>query len=208
MLIKEEKKQEEMKEEKNPYEWPKSYYMEIDPGKRRQLLEERIREGDEGEDNLLRMELWDHRYVPLKRSGKKEEKYKDCFMAALMQLLMLSEESSRPLLRKRAEKEISGVLKMLGVDQEAHYTKELLLEEIKHLFLVFAVISMEDKQYSAVIFGLGKMKKEKIERKLLTDVHKVIYNLPENTGMEEKFSLIVQAGEMALRHLGLDNKYS
>ena len=63
MLIKEEKKQEEMKEEKNPYEWPKSYYMEIDPGKRRQLLEERIREGDEGEDNLLRMELWANRKI-------------------------------------------------------------------------------------------------------------------------------------------------
>lgn len=100
MLIKEEKKQEEMKEEKNPYEWPKSYYMEIDPGKRRQLLEERIREGDEGEDNLLRMELWDHRYVPLKRSGKKEEKYKDCFMAALMQLLMLLRKAAGPFCEK------------------------------------------------------------------------------------------------------------
>ena len=208
MLIREEKKQEEKKEERNPYEWPKSYYMEIDPGKRRQLLEERIREGDEGEDNLLRMELWDHRYELIKKSGKKEEKYKDCFMAALMQLMMLSDESGRPLFRKKAGREIAGVLKMLGVDQEAHYTRELLLEEIKHLFLVYGVTSMEDRQYSTVIFGFGRMKKEKIEQKLLTDIYKIIYELPENTGMEEAFSLIVQAGEMALRHLGLDNKYA
>lgn len=208
MLIKEEKKQEEINAEKNPYEWPKSYYMEIDAGKRRQLLEERIREGDEGEDNFLRMELWDHRYEVIKKIGKKEEKYKDCFMAALMQLLMLSDESNRPLFRKRAEKEISKVLKMLGVDKEAHYTRELLLEEIKHLFLVYAVTSMEDRQYSTILFGLGKMKKEKIEQKLIMDIYKIIYELPENTGGQEGFSLIAQAGEMALRHLGLDNKYS
>ena len=208
MLLKEEKQKEEIKEEKNPYEWPKSYYMEIDAKKRRNLLEERIREGDEGEDNLLRMELWDNRYEIQSKGGKKSPKYKDCFMAALIQLLMFSEESGRPFFRKKAQKEISELLNLLGVNKESHFTAELLLEEIKHLFLVYAVTSMEDRQYSTIIFGFGKMKKEKIEQKLIGDIYKIIYELPENVGMKEQFSLIAQAGEMALRHLGLDGKYS
>lgn len=199
------KDQQPPQEEKNPYDWPKNYYMEADAGKRLLLLQERVSQGDEGEDNLLRMEIWNRRYEFAKRRNS-GQKYKDKYLTELFRLLMLSEESSRAFGKKKIMQETVSVLEQLGIMQEEHFTKILLLEELKHLFLVYAASCLSDRQYSTVLFGLGRMSREKIEQKLANDIYGIIYKLPENMNMQQEFDLLTEAGEMALHHLGLKVK--
>lgn len=199
------KDQKPPQEERNPYDWPKNYYMEADAGKRLLLLEERVSQGDEGEDNLLRMEIWNRRYESVRRRNS-GQKYKDKYLAGLFRLLMLAEESSRSFGKKKVMHETVDVLEQLGISQEEHFTRVLLLEELKHLFLVYAAACMSDRQYSTVMFGLGRMSREKIEQKLADDIYRIIYRLPENMNLQKEFDLLTQAGEMALHHLGLKVK--
>ena len=197
MLI--QKKEEIAKEEANPYDWPESYYMEIDADRRKQLLEAQMHRKPGQKSDELRMELWQMRYVPV----KKENKYKDIFMGALVELMWLCTDVQKPFSARRVAKQAGVIRNNLGLVKEDHFSRELLLEEMKHLFLVYAVTCMEDKQYQNVIFGFGRLKKEKIEQKLTNEILRVSSWLPAELKMEAEFRIFTEGAGMALRHLGL-----
>ncbi len=200
MLI--QKKEEILKEETNPYDWPESYYMEIDADQRKRLLDEQMRKDPGQKVDELRTELWQLRYVPV----KKGDKYKDVFMGALVELIWLCTDVQKPFSARRVAKQAEKALESLGLKKEAHFSRELLLAEMKHLFLVYAVTCMEDKQYQNVIFGFGRMKKEKIEQKLAGEILQVSSWLPAQLKMEAEFELFTEGAAMALRHLGFSSK--
>ena len=197
------KKAEVKKEEINPYDWPESYYMEVDAGRRLSLLEEHLNQEESDTINSLRMELWQMRYQPLKKGNE----YKDNFMAGLVQWLMLTIDAARPFSKKRARKEAGQVLVQLGLTSEEHFTRELLETEMKHLFLVYAATCLEDRQYGSLLFGFGRIKKDKVEKKIAEDIRKVGFSLPDLLDMHTEFSVVAAGGRAALRHLGLENEW-
>ncbi|MCU6763616.1 Uncharacterised protein [uncultured Roseburia sp.] len=197
------KKAEVKKEEVNPYDWPESYYMEVDAGRRLALLKEHKKSRETEEIDSLRMELWEMRYQPL----KKENEFKDTFMGGLIHLLMLTIDAARPFSKKRACKEAQKILQQLGLDFKEHFTRELLETEIKHLFLVYAATCLEDKQYGSLLFGFGRIKKDKVEKKIAEDIRKIGFDLPKLLDMQTEFSIVAAGGRAALRHMGMENDW-
>lgn len=185
--------------EENPYEWPESYYMEIDAGKRKALLEAQISTGNDSEENRLRMELWEARYKQPKKGG-----YVDNFMYWLLELLLLSRQMNKTLGKKGQKKQAAKALDILCTNRTEHFGKELIASELKHLMLAYGVLCMEDKSYGNILLGFGKIKKSKLEKKILCEYIAVGEQLPEYLDMKEEFLPVSQAIEAAKRHLGLD----
>ena len=192
------KKVEEKKveEEVNPYDWPESYYMETDPEKRKQLLEAR-NDPEEAELNRLRLELWNLRYETM-RNGK----MRDRFVAGWMELILMREQVKGKFGKRTLRKNALHALEQMGIFQMEHFGKELLLEELKHVVLLYCCSSMTDRQYNSVIFGFGKMKKDTVEKKIMGELRAVIVDIPENLELFDEMALLKEAVELAEIHMG------
>lgn len=194
MILKKAEKQ--VVEEVNPYSWPENYYMETRPEQRKAILEGQIRDG--AETDGLRMELWEHRYEMMRKGD-----YKDCFLAAWLDMLMLIPQVDGRFGKKSARRQVLKALDMMCLSQTEHYGRELLLEELKHTVLLYCCTSMEDRQYSALIFGLGRMKKETVNKKLSAELYNVGTYMPQKLELTEEMALLTEAVALAKDHLGL-----
>lgn len=194
------KKAEEKKivEEVNPYDWPESYYMETDPEKRLKLLEAQ-NDPAEAEINKLRLELWNLRYEKM-RNGK----IKDRFIAGWMDLILMKEQVQGKFGKRGMKKQAQKALELMGIPQTEHFGKELLLAELKHMVLLYCCASMTDRQYSSIIFGFGKMKKEKIDHKIIGELDAVAVDIPGHLELQEESALLVEAIGLAKTHMGYD----
>lgn len=208
------KVEKEVVEEVNPYSWPENYYMETKPEKRKAILDGRmageIRDtgvdseaeqkdaSKEADDNYLRLELWEHRYEKMRKGD-----IKDCFLAAWLDLMLLGPMVDSKFGRKNAKRQAIKAIDQMCIPQVEHYGKELLLEELKHTVLLYCCTSMEDRQYSTIIFGFGRMKMDKIKLKLTAELQDVGISIPEKLGLKEEMALLTEAIEMAKVHLGL-----
>ncbi len=197
MLLKKAEPKKEVIEE-NPYDWPESYYMEIDAGKRKALLETQISSGDDSRENQLRMELWEARYKQQKKGD-----YADNFMYWLLELLLLTRQMNKTIGKKGQKKQAVKALDMFCINRMEYFGKDLIAAELKHLILAYGVLCMEDKSYGNIILGFGKMKKSSLERKVLGEYIALGEQLPEYLDMTEEFLPLSQAIQAAKRHLGL-----
>lgn len=197
------KKAEERKvvEEINPYDWPENYYMETDPEKRKAILEARMAQkiAEEEEDNSLRLELWEHRYEVM-RNGK----IKDTFIGAWMDLMLMKDQSGAKFGKRGLRKQAMKAIDALCLEREDHYGTEILLAELKHTALLYACASLTDRQYGSVIFGFGKMKKEKINAKIVADMQAVAIDVPHNLELIKETALLREAISQAKVHMGYD----
>lgn len=193
ILKKAEKKVEEVV---NPYSWPESYYMETRPEARRSILEQQI-SPEEADINALRMELWNRRYFKMRSKD-----YKDSFLGAWLDILILIPRMESKFGRKTNIQRVLDSLKRLCIPEADRFGRELLLEELKHTVLLYCCTSMEDRTYSAVFFGVGKMKPEKVNRKIVAELDNVASYVPEQLGLEKEMELLTEAIKLAKVHMG------
>lgn len=184
-------------EEVNPYEWPESYYMETEPLKRKALLEERLAMQEEEGLNKLRLELWNLRYETM-RNGK----IRDRFIAGWMDLILMKDQAGGRFGKKSLRKQAMKALEFMGVFQVDYFGQELLLAELKHMSLLYCCSSMMDKQYGSILFGFGKMKKEKIDGKIMADLSSVGWEIPANLDLVSEFALVTEAINLTKIHMG------
>ncbi len=194
MILK--KPEKEVKEIVNPYSWPENYYMETRPEKRKEILEAQT-SAEEAEINKLRMELWERRY---KKMRKKQ--YKDDFLGALLDFLIMVPHANSKLGRKTNIKRAKEALDRLCITKVDYYGRDLLLEELKHTVLLYCCTSMEDRSYSTVFFGVGKMKPEKINKKIVAELDNVGRYIPSVLDLKEEMSLLSEAIILAKEHMG------
>lgn len=193
MLI---KKAERKPVEENPYDWPESYYMETRPEQRLALLEAQS-DPDQEAENALRRRLWELRYEK-QRNGQ----MKDRFLGAWLDLMLLQPQADSRFGRKKARSQAVKALEQLALTQTETFGRELLLAEVKHTILVYCCTSMEDRQYGSVIFGLGKMKKETISKKIDAELCNTGIWLPKKLELEKEAALLTEAVELARLHMG------
>lgn len=196
MIIKKAEKKEVV--EVNPYDWPENYYMETSPEKRKAILEAQDNP-EEAELNKLRMELWNKRYGKTKKG-----EIKDCFLAAWLDILLTITQVDAKFGRKAVKRQVVNALEQLCIPDVEKYGKELLLAELKHTVLLYCCTSMEDRQYSAIIFGLGRMKTNTINKKLAAELYNVGTYIPAKLELMEEAALLSEAVELAKEHFGLE----
>ena len=148
---------------------PENFYQEIDSAARLSLLNTAIDARLEPEENSIRRELFSLRYEENKYA---ESGYADIFMRAFINIGLLTKSRPTKLGMNRAKKKMLGYLKTLGLDDidgKSDIYRDLLFREYCHMGQEFIVLSSTDKHYSSILAGFGKIKKDKLEEKLLTD---------------------------------------
>ena len=184
MLFKEKKKEEIVK---NPYSWPKSYYMEMEPAERRKILDRQLAEKSDGEIQKI-AELFSCRY-----HKEKNGKYSDVFLKAWLELSMLGQTMYAPFSGKKNKKTAERAAQMLCLGREEEFGRSVLYDELGHLAGTYIASCLNDSKYQAVLFDIGKMKEEKVKEKIKGDLELISVVVPQTLEMEDTFALFQKA---------------
>ena len=171
------------------------YYKETEPDARLRILTA-CREQDPGEEKETAAALFAVRYEKNRRG-----EYADTFLRAWTELLLLARsggEAGMPgktglrFSRKKLNKELEHLYKDFALDRTDRFSEELLGAELLHMVVVYALISTNDRSYSRVLFGFGRIRDDVLRKKILHDYHDVSGFLAR-MGQQERFALLLSA---------------
>ena len=161
--------------------WTELFYQETDAGKRQALLAQNSEKDNEAAA-LFREKLWIARY------GKRSPK-KDIFVGCLMELKYLSEGSAIDFggKKRRQAAQIVNMLCLSGISEQPEECREILLSELKNVFLSFMKISM------------GQLSEEGVTRKIAEQISAIAFRTPHFLHMDKEFALLQEAALLAFR---------
>ena len=173
-----------------------SYYEEIDPAKRRNILDEYIATaGDSDPAASYRKALYEYRNVDPADPQRKLDR----FMLAFLDFLYLY-RSSR-ILPGRYVKEVKTTIGSLELDERVH-TDPLFAEafslEVRNAARRYFETCKTDG-YHRKFFGITASKPEEKEKQRCIDVWRISYGLAERLGLEEEMDLFCRALSEAYR---------
>ena len=173
-----------------------SYYEEIDPAKRRNILDEYIAAaGGSDPAASYRKALYEYRYVDPADPQKKLDRV----MLAFLDFLYLY-RSSR-VLPGRYVKEVQATIKALELDEKVHADPlfaEAFGMEIRNAARRYFETCKTDG-YHRKFFGITASKPEEKEKQRCIDVWRMSYGLAERLGLEEEMDLFCRALSEAYR---------
>ena len=173
-----------------------SYYEEIDPAKRRNILDEYIAAaGGSDPAASYRKALYEYRYVDPADPQKKLDRV----MLAFLDFLYLY-RSSR-VLPGRYVKEVQATIKALELDEKVHADPlfaEAFGMEIRNAARRYFETCKTDG-YHRKFFGITASKPEEKEKQRCLDVWRMTYGLAERLGLEEEMDLFCRALSEAYR---------
>ena len=173
-----------------------SYYEEIDPAKRRNILDAYIAAaGGSDPAASYRKALYEYRYVDPADPQKKLDRV----MLAFLDFLYLY-RSSR-VLPGRYVKEVQATIKALELDEKVHADPlfaEAFGMEIRNAARRYFETCKTDG-YHRKFFGITASKPEEKEKQRCIDVWRMSYGLAERLGLEEEMDLFCRALSEAYR---------
>ena len=173
-----------------------SYYEDIDPAKRRNILDEYIAAaGGSDPAASYRKALYEYRYVDPADPQKKLDRV----MLAFLDFLYLY-RSSR-VLPGRYVKEVQATIKALELDEKVHADPlfaEAFGMEIRNAARRYFETCKTDG-YHRKFFGITASKPEEKEKQRCIDVWRMSYGLAERLGLEEEMDLFCRALSEAYR---------
>ncbi len=171
-----------------------AYYREIDPMKRKKLLDRSVAENEDPQMNPLRQELWEIRYREKSKSADVERA--DGFMALLMDMELGKGSVKKLFGGSRIKKDIRSRLDKLEFERFARgdeLQQEALYRECCHLVQSYMQLCLEDKTYGTAFLGIVPMKKENILAKLRADIFETFIQFPCDAQMQEELSCLTRA---------------
>ena len=163
--------------------WVKEYTEELDSNKRKEILAAAIEEEGLTPENELRKAILETRYTETK--GQKI----DTFIRGWMELQFLS--TSRRMLfggrgMKKEKNRVREDLQLALAEEHGETGRQVLYEEFCHTARLFNHLCREDRGYTSVLFGLGRMKDSSVTKKIANSFYTVAYDVPARIGMEEE----------------------
>ena len=159
------------------------YYQELDPVKRKKLLEELCQEGDPADD--FRRQLYTERYT----DPRHPDEVRDLWLFKCVYFPGLY--SKRSFFSRSVRKEIQAAAAELHLDQP-----ETLSEEEKRiLYLEFRntasryLLTCRGSRYGSTLFGLKRATEDTRQKHLGHEFWIMTRGLAEYAGMEDEFSL-------------------
>ncbi|MCQ2499870.1 MAG: hypothetical protein MJ117_00825 [Lachnospiraceae bacterium] len=164
--------------------WLDKYYHETEQEDREEILEEGIKEEGLTKENELRQKLWDLRYKPTKKERGKIDHY----FQGILTLEALGRKQKSFWNTRFIKNEIETLKKVWGIELAEEYGEmgqAILKEEMKHLARTYIGICRDDKNFSGMIMGIGKMSKEKLTRKIADQVYQLAVEIPKMHHLED-----------------------
>ena len=173
--------------------WTESFYQETDAAKRLALLTQN-KENEQTEADAFREKLWIARY------GKKSPK-KDIFVGCLMEMKYLSEGQTFDIGGKKRKQaaQIVNTLCLSEIDEQSEECREILLSELKNVFLSFIKVSREGRGFTSLIFGMGQLSEEGVAKKVAEQISAIAFRTPHFLHMDKEFALLQEAALLAVR---------
>lgn len=173
--------------------WTESFYQETDAAKRFDILKENTGKEKTPAD-VYREELWIARY------GKRRPK-NDAFVGALMELKYLAEGSSLDPggKKKRQAAKVIASLGMAGAETKEREYQEILLAELKNVFLKFIEVSRGGRGFTSLVFGMGQLSEEGVVKKIAEQISIIAFQTPHMLRMDREFAVLQEAALQAFR---------
>ena len=173
--------------------WTDEFYREMDADKRLVLLKENI-ESNQTEEDAFRKKLWIARY------GRKKPK-KDAYVGCLMELKHLAEGGTLDIggKKKRQAARIAADMYLNSPEVQEDRYREILQEELKHVFLKFMEVSSQGRGFTSLVFGMGQLSDEGVIKKIAEQISTIAFQTPHMFHMDREFYILQQAALSAFR---------
>lgn len=165
--------------------WPESFYKEQSQKMRWQMLEEADRRGLTSGDNALRKKFFLARYPHFNKNADSE----DLYLKAWMEFRFQSQNAGGFFKGRKAKDALRALRQMGYFDAKTEQEKRLLSEEIYHLGLLYTALCYEDKGYTSVLFGFGKMSDDSVGNKIRAEFKTVAIDTPAKLGIADECRL-------------------
>ena len=173
--------------------WTDEFYREMDADKRLVLLKENI-ESNQTEEDAFRKKLWIARY------GRKKPK-KDAYVGCLMELKYLAEGGTLDIggKKKRQAARIAADMYLNSPEVQEDRYREILQEELKHVFLKFMEVSSQGRGFTSLVFGMGQLSDEGVIKKIAEQISTIAFQTPHMFHMDREFHILQRAALSAFR---------
>lgn len=173
--------------------WTDEFYREMDADKRLVLLKENIGSNPTEED-AFRKKLWIVRY------GRKKPK-KDAYVGCLMELKYLAEGGTLDIggKKKRQAARIAADMYLNSPEVQEDRYREILQEELKHVFLKFMEVSSQGRGFTSLVFGMGQLSDEGVIKKIAEQISTIAFQTPHMFHMDREFYILQRAALSAFR---------
>lgn len=173
--------------------WTDEFYREMDADKRLVLLKENIASNPTEED-AFRKKLWIARY------GRKKPK-KDAYVGCLMELKYLAEGGTLDIggKKKRQAARIAADMYLNSPEVQEDRYREILQEELKHVFLKFMEVSSQGRGFTSLVFGMGQLSDEGVIKKIAEQIITIAFQTPHMFHMDREFYILQRAALSAFR---------
>ena len=173
--------------------WTDEFYREMDADKRLVLLKENI-ESNPTEEDAVRKKLWIARY------GRKKPK-KDAYVGCLMELKYLAEGGTLDIggKKKRQAARIAADMYLNSPEVQEDRYREILQEELKHVFLKFMEVSSQGRGFTSLVFGMGQLSDEGVIKKIAEQISTIAFQAPHMFHMDREFYILQRAALSAFR---------
>ena len=171
--------------------WVTKYYRELDRDKRKEILDQVIAEEGMSPEKEVRKKLLEERY----EQGKRNVQI-DRFIRGWMTLAYTQNISGGRFGRKKLMKDRESILKDWNFRLAGEYGEEgekALYQELHNMTELYLTLCLDDKAYSSMILGIGRMSKSSLTSKIARDVYNMAYVIPRELGMEEELKLFTRA---------------
>ena len=172
--------------------WIEKYYREIDKKERKRILEQGIEEDGMTMENELRKKLWEIRYG----RREKETVEVDHYIRGWMSMYYLK-RALRSMFRKKnlqkSKEEISSDWGMDAIQEYGEAGERVFYQELCNMTRLYLTLCAEDKTYSSVLLGIGRMKNASLIAKMAREVFTLAYEIPRQSEMEDTFRIFTKA---------------
>ena len=128
-----------------------AYYKEMNPEKRKKILNELKQSADEKEWEL-RKRLFDIRYTKTKKGD-----YADEFLRGWLELRVVSQNLDHLFSERKNVRLSKNILHKMCLDQTEVYPEEVLYQEMCNLTGRYISSCLKVTNYSSFLWGLGKI---------------------------------------------------
>ena len=178
-------------------QWERDYYRELKREKRKAILDAAILEEGMSPENELRVKLLESRY------GKKLEKGQsvDYFIRGWMTLQFLANARKSFGFKRKVRRELASVKADWQLDLAAEYGEagqKVLYQEFCQLTRVYLDLCQRDRNYGALLFGVGRIKEETLQSKIGRDIYTIAYEIPQEIDAVEDLKLFTDAAARTL----------
>lgn len=170
------------------HKFPESFFKELDYKRRRKILDKHLSE-DEDKTLVKQLdELFNCRYFLMKNG-----EYGDNFLRYWMDLRLVSESLDQMFSKKKNLKIAKKALENLQLGENSKFSEEIIYNEMCNLAAGYITMCSRDVNYTAIIWGLGKINDAKIKQKITKDLEKIVIETPSRLDLGQEFRVLKAA---------------